>query len=188
LARDASERNSLVQNLWRETCRPAQRVGLRLAAAALGAAALWHPARSVAQVKEQRSGTFLVSTQVADSCMIAATPMAFGAYSGALLTTTSTLTVTCTMGAPYNVGLSAGTAAGATVTTRQMISGANRLAYGLFRDSGRTMNWGMTVGADTVASVGNDTAQALTVFGRIPPGQSVAAGAYSDTIVATVTY
>ena len=121
--------------------------------------------------------------------MIAATPMTFGAYTGALLTTTSTLTVTCTMVVRYQVGLSAGTGAhNATVNTRRMRSGANLLNYGLFRDRRYTMNWGLTVGADPVAGVGNATAQALTVYGRIAPGQTVAPGAYSDTIIATLAY
>jgi spore coat protein U-like protein len=142
----------------------------------------------MAQTREQRDTTFQVSTVIEDSCRVVATPMAFGAYVGAVRTTTSTLTVTCTTGAFYNVGLSAGMGAGATVTSRRMTSGANLLGYGLFQDSGYTRNWGMAVGTDTVDGVGSARPQALTVYGRIPPGQAASAGSYADTITVTVTY
>jgi spore coat protein U-like protein len=115
--------------------------------------------------------------------------MAFGTYTGALAASTSTVSVTCTNTTPYNVGLSAGTATGATVTTRKM-SGPNAalLAYALTSDSAHSVNWGQTVGTDTVAGSGNGSAQALTVYGQVAAGQYVAPGAYADTITATVSY
>ena len=117
--------------------------------------------------------------------------MAFGSYNNTLLTSTATVTATCSNTTPYNVGLSAGTASGATVTTRAMfVSGTPSvvLNYGLYSNSGRTTNWGMTVGTDTVTGTGNGSAQAITVYGQIPAGQLVAPGSYTDTITATVTY
>ncbi|WP_244110156.1 Csu type fimbrial protein [Burkholderia ambifaria] len=101
---------------------------------------------------------------------------------------TSTLSVTCSNTTPYNVGLDAGLATGATVTSRAMtITGAS-LLYSLFQDAGRTTNWGNTVGTDTVAGTGTGSAQTLTVYGRVEAGQFVTPGAYTDTITATVTY
>jgi len=89
----------------------------------------------------------------------------------------------------YNVGLSAGLATGATVTNRSMTGPASALlGYKLFSDSGRTINWGNTVGINTVAGVGNGASQSLTVYGQIPAGQFVRPGSYADTITATVTY
>jgi spore coat protein U-like protein len=66
--------------------------------------------------------------------------------------------------------------------------GSALLGYSLFSDSARTVNWGQTVGTDTVTGTGNGTAQALTVYGDVPAGQYLAPGSYSDTITATVTY
>ncbi len=65
---------------------------------------------------------------------------------------------------------------------------ANGLAYSLLQDSARTVNWGNTVGMDTLAGTGNGAAQALTVYGRVPASQFVAPGSYADTITATVTF
>lgn len=135
--------------------------------------------------------TFAVSATVSASCSVSATAIAFGAYNptGGNVDTTNTVTATCTSGTAYNIGLDAGGASGATVTTRKMSSGSDRLNYSLYSDSGRSTNWGNTVGTDTVADTGNGTAQGHTVYGRIPGSQTtVPTGSYSDTITVTVTY
>jgi spore coat protein U-like protein len=133
--------------------------------------------------------TFAVTATVQATCAVSATAMAFGTYTAALASTSSTISVTCTNTTPYNVGLSAGLATSATVTTRSMTGPSSALlGYGLFSDAARTVNWGQTIGTDTVTGAGNGTAQALTVYGQVAAGQYVAPGAYTDTIIATVTY
>jgi spore coat protein U-like protein len=133
--------------------------------------------------------TFAVTATVQATCVVSATAMAFGTYTAVAATSTSTVSVTCTNTTGYNVGLSAGLASGATVTTRSMTGpGSALLGYGLFSNTARTTNWGDTVGTDTVTGTGNGSAQALTVYGNLPAGQYLAPGAYTDTITATVTY
>jgi spore coat protein U-like protein len=101
---------------------------------------------------------------------------------------TSTLNVTCTNTTPYNIGLDKGVN-GASVTTRQMkAAGPALINYSLFSDAGRTVNWGNTVGTDTVAATGIGSAQPFTVFGRIPPQPSPVPALYTDTITVTVTF
>ena len=131
---------------------------------------------------------FSVTATVAPGCSISATPLSFGTYSGTLSNSTAGITVSCPSGTQYNVGLNAGTATGATVTTRKMQSGSNTLSYTLYSNSGQTTNWGNTVGTDTVAGKGTGTSQSLTVYGQIPAGQRLTPGSYSDTITATLTY
>jgi spore coat protein U-like protein len=133
--------------------------------------------------------TFAVTATVQATCLVAATPMAFGIYTGVVSTSTSIVSVTCTNTTPYNVGLSAGLATGATVTARSMTGTASALlGYALFSDSARTVNWGQTIGTNTVTGTGNGAAQPITVYGQVPAAQFVAPGAYADTITATVTY
>ena len=134
------------------------------------------------------TATFAVTANVQANCTIAAAPLAFGNYTGAVNNATSTITATCTNTTPYNVGLDAGTSTGATVTTRKMVNGSNTLGYSLFRDAAQTLNWGNTVGTDTLTGTGNGSSQSLTVYGQIPAAQFVTPGAYSDTITATLTY
>ena len=50
----------------------------------------------------------------------AANNLGFGTYTGSAIAPTTTLSVTCTNGTTYNVGLNAGTSAGATVSARAM--------------------------------------------------------------------
>lgn len=123
----------------------------------------------------------------AQVCAVSATSLAFGAYDPFSATpkdSTSSITVsTCIVS--YQIGLDAGTASGATVTTRQMSSGANRMNYSLYRDAARTLNWGNTLGVDTLSTSGSAT---HTVYGRIPASQNLPPGSYADTITVTVTF
>jgi spore coat protein U-like protein len=122
-------------------------------------------------------------------CLVSATDLNFGNYSGQLITAPSTVTVSCTNSTTYNIGLNAGTGGTATVTTREMTSPAlATLHYGMFRDSGHTLNWGNTPGTDTVAGTGNGIAQPRTIYGQMAAGQSGNPAIYSDTIIVTVTY
>jgi spore coat protein U-like protein len=135
------------------------------------------------------TSTFTVSAIVLSACSLSATDLAFGIYSGTQIDSTSVISITCTNTTTYNVGLNAGTATGATVTTRRMTGpGTAQLNYKLFSNSARTINWGNTVATDTLAGAGSGATQSLTVYGRLPAGQYVQPGTYADTIVATVTY
>lgn len=136
--------------------------------------------------------TFSVTATVLRACLVTANPLAFGSYdptASGPLDATTTLSVLCTVGTPFTVGLSAGTASGATVTTRRMTNGANTLSYALYQDASHTTNWGNTSGTDTPASITAPiTATPMTVYGRITAGQNVPQGNYSDTITVTVNY
>lgn len=156
----------------------------------LAAAAALTPASAPAATA---TDTFQVTANVLGSCSVSATDLAFGDYtptSGTPLDQTSTVSVTCTTGTTYDVGLNEGlNDYGNGVTGRRMVyATTNFLAYALYSDSGRTTNWGNTVDTDTVDGTGNGSAQDITVYGRVPINQYVTAGGYSDTITVTVTY
>jgi spore coat protein U-like protein len=132
---------------------------------------------------------FSVTVTVNPGCNITANPLNFGTYSGSLITSTTTISVNCNFSTSYNVGLNAGTGPGATVTTRAMTGiGGAALAYSLYSDAGMSMNWGQTVGVDTVSGTGSGIPQSLAVYGQLPGGQTVVPGSYNDTITATITY
>ncbi len=132
--------------------------------------------------------TFAVSVTVNATCVISSTALSFGSYTGAVNATTSTLSITCTNTTPYNVGLDAGMGTGATVNNRLMTGGSVTLHYALFSDAAQSVNWGQTIGTDTIAGTGNGTTQVLTIYGQIAAAQFVTPSLYSDTITATVTY
>ena len=137
--------------------------------------------------------TFDVTATIIASCTISAGDLAFGNYdplAGADLDATSTIAVTCSNAAPYNLLLSSGLSGNVAARTMDDdATGTQTLNYTLFREAGRTTNWGETIGTDTVTGTGSGANQNITVFGRIPNGQTTPpVGAYTDTITATVDF
>jgi spore coat protein U-like protein len=135
---------------------------------------------------------FTASATVVPSCRVSASDLNFGTE--ALLTSdveaTSTVSVTCTAGHAYAVGLSQGTTAGGTTTMRLLAheSSAATVPYQMFADAAHSQNWGEAAVED-VEGTGTGSAALLTVYGRIP-AQATAppAGAFSDVVTITVTY
>lgn len=159
-----------------------------LPATILGFVVLGMMSTPAAAQTDPATTTFGVSATVLKDCIVTATPLGFGNYSGAVNNAQSTITVTCTNSTTYTVGLGAGLASGATVTTRQMQNGTSLLNYGLFKDAAWSTNWGNTSATNWATGTGNGSGQALTVYGQIPAGQYVTPGTYNDTISVTVTY
>ncbi len=136
--------------------------------------------------------TFQVTAIVADSCLVSATDLNFGAYDPLVgaLDGTSTITATCTAETPYEIGLSAGTGTPAT-TTRAMTGSdgaSTQLDYELYSDTTRSAIWGAPGGATVAQSALTGGALNYTVYGRIPASQYVPAANYADTVTVTVTY
>ena len=138
---------------------------------------------------------FTVSVTVLASCTVATGNLSFGSVSvlTANVDATATLTVTCTNTTPYTISLGAGTGTGATVANRSMTrAGGATVAYSLYQDVARATVWGMTpppaANANTVSGVGSGAAQSLPVYGRVPPQTTPLQGAYTDTVLVTLTY
>lgn len=80
-----------------------------------------------------------------------------------------------------------GTVAARTMT---LIGSADKLQYNLYTSSTFTTIWGDPPGS-TVAGRGatGPTSKApVTIYGRIPAGQDVSAGSYSDSITLTISF
>lgn len=137
------------------------------------------------------TSTFQPQITIQATCtIVSASSLNFGSQGvlAANVDQTSTLQVQCTNTTAYNIGFDAGTATGATVTSRQMSNAGATVAYALYSDTGRTTNWGNTIGTDTVSATGNGAAQSYTVYGRVPLQTTPAPATYTDTITVTVTY
>ena len=123
-------------------------------------------APSAADASTTTTATMAVTASILPSCGVTALPLAFGIYSPTQpgnTTAATTVAVTCTNGTPYNVGLSAGSGSGATITTRILTSGGNTLTYSLYSDSGYSTVWGNTIGTNTVSGTGSGLAQTINV-------------------------
>ena len=135
-----------------------------------------------------------VTATVANNCSITGGALAFGAYDPLVTHATDpkdgsgTFTVACTKGAS---GVTIDLGQGQNYATgRRMLAGSDTVGYQLYSDSGRTTIWGSTSGGTTVAVTAplSKAPVSYTVYGRIAGGQDVAAGSYTDTVVATVNF
>lgn len=140
---------------------------------------------------------------LAASCSVASTPVAFGTYSPVSATPLDgqgSVIVDCNGNgnqAAIGITLDAGTYG--TYAARSMANGADRLFYQLYTDAGRNTAFGngtsvtCTTGVTNLPCVGsNPSGGALRatrpIFGRIPTGQDVASGNYSDVVRITITF
>jgi spore coat protein U-like protein len=170
----------------------------RIARSLLSAAVLVALAISFQASAGTQTANLSVTSNITANCTISTAPVAFGAYDPVVanattaLPGTGTITTTCTSGASPVITLGQGANAGGGSTdpapVRQMANGANRMAYGLYQDSGRTTVWGNTPGTAPAAIAGTGLAQNATVYGQVPAGQNLPSGSYADTVVATVTF
>ena len=135
-----------------------------------------------------------VTTDVGISCSIEVADIQFDSYDptyGVNNNSTGSVTSTCTTGGAVVLTLGEsiipGDGSTAEVPVRQMTSGGNTLAYGLFQEIGHTTVFGNSAGTghSFTASGGADV---ITVFGSIPKNQSVAIGSYVDSVSVTLTY
>jgi spore coat protein U-like protein len=64
------------------------------------------------------------------------------------------------------------------------------LSYNLYTDAGRSVTWGDgTGGTSTVTQKAiRNTPLDVTIFGRIPAGQDVYVGSYSETVTVTIIW
>jgi spore coat protein U-like protein len=163
--------------------------------AAAAAVALGNSSLALAASK---TANVTVSATVPKNCLISAGTLAFGSYDplGANASTnldqSGSFTVTCTKTVAWAVGLDAGQNAanvpGGVTATRAMSEGSNYLGYEIFTSSTRGTVWDNT---SMVSGTGTGTSQTVTLYGRVPAGQTgtpPSAVSYGDTVVATVNF
>ena len=161
------------------------KMNIRLLSAAI---ALTFAASTAPAIAATATGTLVISATVLSVCALTGGTVPFGNYTGAQLDQTGSLSVLCTSGVPYTISLDAGTGTGATTAARKMTTVGGTLNYALYRETGRSTNWGNVINTDTVAGTGTGLLQTVSVYGRIPGGQTPIVGVYADTVTVTLTY
>jgi spore coat protein U-like protein len=130
------------------------------------------------------------------SCFVSTTGMNFGPYdvfAPAPRDTTGTVTVACDRNPPTDVTIAIGPSpVSGGFNPRQMrhASGADRMNYNLYTAASMTTVWGDgSAGTSTVLlrKVNKNRPVTTTIYGRIPPGQNVSVGVFSDAVTVTIT-
>ncbi len=136
---------------------------------------------------------FAVNATVFNDCNITASNINFGS-SGVLqasLYATGSIVVQCTLGDTLSIALNGGSTTG-VITNREMLiqgGGTSVVHYGLFTSASYATTWGDGItGGSTVGGSTTGANQTFVVYGQVPAQSTPTAGAYADTVTATITY
>ena len=138
---------------------------------------------------------FALNSASAEACTVTTTAVAFGNYDPLSLANddgTGTVALAChpSVQSPV-VEIDAGSSG--SIASRRMLNGATVLNYNLYTDVARTILWGDGVVGVTVTLTGGTVSGgqrrfSRSIHGRIPAGENVGVGNYSDTLIVTVTF
>ena len=126
-------------------------------------------------------------------CSLSSTSISFGNYdvfSTAALDTNGSIVYRCG-GGDNNISISLNHGGAPSFNPRRMLKGSEILNYNLYLDAARTVIWGDgTAGTQTysIRNPPNNQDVTVPVYGRVPLGQSVSKGAYTDTITVTINF
>jgi spore coat protein U-like protein len=120
-------------------------------------------------------------------CTVNVQSVLFGTYdtfSAFHLESTGNVEVVCVLTTAYTIALSPGNG---SYAARLMKSGVHSLGYNLYTDATRTTIWGDGTGGTGLIG-GNAISANHTIYGRVPAGQNVNVGSYSDSLIVTITF
>jgi len=129
-----------------------------------------------------------VRVTVQEACTIAGGTLDFGTYNSgqqAALDAEGTISYNSCAAGTISIALDGGSAN--SVNNRRMASGDSQLAYQLYRNSSRSNVWGTGEQALAQVLLVPDSGS-IPVYGRIPGGQNVPGGNYTDTVTVTLTF
>ncbi len=137
------------------------------------------------------------------ACTVSTTPVNFGSFdmfSPVPFDSTGSITIDCSIpppppNPPVDVRITIGQSSNSgNFIPRSMknLARPELLNYNLYTNSSRTSVWGDGTGGTSVITLNkvnrNAPPRVMAVYGRIPTGQDVSAGSYSDTLVVTITW
>ncbi len=133
--------------------------------------------------------TFTATARNLAACTLATSAVQFGTVQiiNSARDATGTISVNCSAGATFSIGISGGANGGTNGTNRRMLNGASSITYGLYRDTNRTAPW-YTDSGNVQTATATGASQTFTVYGRVPAQATPPVGTYADTVVVTITY
>jgi spore coat protein U-like protein len=137
---------------------------------------------------------------LAFKCNVTATGLSFGGYDAlnpVPASATAVIEVTCNIkeknkAAPLTVSISVSSGSSGNFGQRSMthVSGADVLYYNLYMEAGGGGIWGDGGGGseNLVAYVTQEAPVNAKIYGKIPAGQNVLVGSYSDAVTVSILY
>lgn len=134
------------------------------------------------------AASFFAAGAARAACSITTTSVAFGAYdprSATADTGVGSIRLDCHPSDTPVIAI--GTGGSGSYAQRRMTNGVSTLNYNLYTSSLMNIVWGNGTGG-TVTVAAPKRISTTTIYGRIPAGQNVSAGAYNDTLIVTVNF
>lgn len=133
-----------------------------------------------------------VQATVADACGVTDATLSFGTVTpsaGTTLPVAGSISVTCTLGTPFSVGLNDGLNVSGGARRMRKSGTTDYLTYDLYKDALGLTRFGSAGGDRFTGGLGlGIIATPVAVFGSVPSGQSTSTGAYADTVQITLYY
>ncbi len=148
------------------------------------------------------TGNLTVNANVVANCQVTNLTINLGNYdplvSNALtpLDQQGALSIKCTKGVQAtSIDLNAGSNSSGTTRRMKITSGTDLLQYELYKNSGRSSIWGSGSVSGVVPDVSTSYttdlkagSQPINIYGRVPAGQDISIGSYTDTVTITINY
>lgn len=130
------------------------------------------------------------SAKVNSTCTVSVLPIDFGVINSNSQNLQSTiLSATCTKGTTFNISLSEGQSNDFNNRFMTLSNNSDSLRYNIYLDAFYLNIFGDgNNGTIVLSDVGTGNEQNYTIYGKIPTGQYVSPGNYSDLITATLFY
>lgn len=128
------------------------------------------------------------ATSAEAACTVSTTSVAFGVYSPTSPTALAgygSVRLDCHPSDSPVIAIGAGNSG--SFALRRMSNGVSNLNYNLYTSAAMSLVWGDGTGGSVTVSAPKKVSTSI-VYGRIPAGQNVSAGAYSDTLIVTVSF
>ena len=143
----------------------------------------------MAALSETATATLTLEATVVDSCGLNGSALGFGSYTSGQaenLDASGNITFTSCPAGTLTFELDGGQSGNASARSLSNGSGGS-LGYQLYTDSARSDMWGSGGDANSMLLVVPGSGS-ISVYGRIPGGQTTAAGSYTDTVNITLTF
>ena len=112
-------------------------------------------------------------------------------FNNAPLDTVGTLVYRCGQ-TDQNITIALDTGGASSFANRRMLKGSEPLHYNIYLDAARTIIWGDGSGGSKAYFIKNPQPNnadiTIQVYGRIPAGQSVSAGTFSNELTVTMIF
>lgn len=155
------------------------------------AIALWSSAAVTAQSSQSKTANLKVSATVVANCIVTTTDINFGNYdpvganATAPLDAEGSVTIACTRGTLARVSMGFGT--NASGNTRRMTNGQAFLNYEVYINPQRNTPWNSNY-SFTGGAAPSSAPRTMQVYARVPQGQDVPPGSFSDTLLVAILF